>query len=157
MKKNSSTNKCEEKHSLFIEKDEKIMKRFIALLIVIIMISLILPVVGFSEETMDCAESALKGKSDASTLHKAGRWFAGGLVGGTLLFPIGGGLVIAIAAGSAPRPRTIPDEGTINENCYLSGYTKKARSKNVLGAMGGGLLGTAIIVIIGGVYLLSMG
>ena len=115
------------------------MKRIIALFLVVGMVSAALPVVGFSEETIDCAESTLKGKSDASTLHKAGGWFAGGLggftvgcVGGIAGGFIGTGLVVLIAAGSDPKPAAVPDEGTINENCYLNGYTKKARSKNVL-------------------------
>lgn len=130
-------------------------KKFIAIILIIGLISTTIPIFVLCEEKLDCAESMVKGEMDAKIQHKAGGWFAGGIAGGTLLGLIGGGIVVAIAAVSDPKPTNIPNKEIIDENCYISGYSKKAKNKNVVNAIGGGLVGTAIAVTIAVIIMSS--
>ena len=98
------------------------------------------------KESEVCIESRLRGKVDASKMHKGGNWFVGGFFSGVLLDLIGTGVTVAIATASGPTPETLPEDNDIDINCYISGYEKKGRNKNILLATLGGLLGTAVWV-----------
>ena len=84
-----------------------------------------------------CLSSQLRGRVDASKMHRSGNW---------LLGLIGTGLTTAIAAASGPTPESVPEDEGIDMVCYVNGYEKKGRNKNILHTALGGLLGTAIFV-----------
>ena len=93
-----------------------------------------------------CLSSQLRGRVDASKMHRSGNWFVGGFFSGVLLGLIGTGLTTAIAAASGPTPESVPEDEGIDMVCYVNGYEKKGRNKNILHTALGGLLGTAIFV-----------
>jgi len=95
---------------------------------------------------LDCSSSQVEGEAAAATEHSTGGWVGGGFVVGVLTGPLGTGIVTGFAAVSDPAPAMIPDG--LDSSCYVNGYTKKARSKNIWAAFGGGLAGTAILVSI---------
>ncbi|GAI96595.1 unnamed protein product [marine sediment metagenome] len=74
--------------------------------------------------------------------------FAAGVGSGFLLGLIGTGVIVAIAASTRPKPNYIPNENIMNEQCYRGDYSEKGRKKNIRGALGGGLIGTAVAVIL---------
>lgn len=84
-----------------------------------------------------------RGIRDAESRHSTTGYFLGGVGSGIMLGLIGTA-IIGIAAGGT-SPDYIPNN--VNQEGYISGYRKKAKSKNTLSAVGGGLLGTAVIVI----------
>ena len=115
----------------------------------------ILPITLVFAEDLDCPESMLQGKTDAQAQHTSGGWFLVGIPSGILGGPLGVGIVTVVGAVSGPLPKTYPDEGETNIPCYLEGYRKKARSKNAGAALGGGLLGLAVLVA--GVFIIYTG
>lgn len=100
------------------------------------------------EQELDCAESRIKGELNGREYHSSGGMIAAGVGSGIILGLIGTGIIVAVAAGTDPQPAFIPNEDIINESCYASGYSDSARKKNIYGALGGGLFGTAVIVTI---------
>ena len=95
----------------------------------------------------DCEDAKVEGENAASTQHSSAGWFLGGVGSGVLLGLIGTGVVTAAAAMTHPQPKLIPDN-IKNQNCYINGYSKKGKSKNTLSALCGGLVGTAVFVVI---------
>ena len=78
--------------------------------------------------------------------YKSSGWELGGLASGLLLSLVGTGIITGIAACSNPEPNRIPDD--VFKECYKKGYTGKARSKNVLSALYGGIIGTCAAITI---------
>ena len=118
-------------------------RKWIACLIVFAM------VVPFAlAEPMDCNESRAQGELDASMQHKTGGWFFGGVGSGMLLGLIGTGIITLAAGGSNPNPVIYPDEDDVSVTCYVTGYQDKARKKSMWAAAGGGLVGTAVAVLV---------
>jgi hypothetical protein len=70
----------------------------------------------------------------------------GGVGSGLLLGLIGTGIITGAAASGRPQPPTVP-EG-LDAACYREGYSGRAKSKNTVSALTGGLIGTAVWVII---------
>ena len=96
------------------------------------------------EETGDCSEAKVRGEVDAGNMHSSKKWFWGGVGSGILLGLIGTGVITIFGAVSKPTPKVIP-EG-LDESCYEDGYKSKGKSKNTWAALGGGVVGTVIIV-----------
>lgn len=94
----------------------------------------------------DCNQSNMRGNQDAGMMHNSGGWLAGGVGSGLLLSLIGTGIITAIAASSNPQPTMIPDG--VDETCYRVGYNSKAKSKNTVSALVGGLAGSAVWIVI---------
>ncbi|HZI27221.1 MAG TPA: hypothetical protein VFD64_03635 [Gemmatimonadaceae bacterium] len=94
----------------------------------------------------DCDLDRTRGREAASMTHSGGGWMAGGLVSGVLLGLIGTAISYAIASSSTVEVNRIP-EG-VEASCYRDGYTSKARSMNTSNALTGGLLGTAVLVLL---------
>ena len=88
-----------------------------------------------------CDTSRDTGRQDATTRHGSAGWFIGGVASGVLLGLIGTGAIVGASALTNPQPSTLP--ANTEEPCYRQGYTSKAKSKNVLSALFGGLAGTA--------------
>jgi hypothetical protein len=70
----------------------------------------------------------------------------GGLASGVLLGLIGTAISYAMASSSTPEVGRVP-EGA-EAACYRDGYVSRARSMNSTNALTGGLLGTAVLVLI---------
>jgi hypothetical protein len=114
-------------------------------------LSFIFPFGIFAEDEkhkLDCEESRIKGELNGKEYHSSGGMMLAGVSSGILLGLIGTGIIVALAAGSHPQPAFIPNEDIINESCYISGYSDAARKKNIYAALGGGLVGTAVLVTI---------
>ena len=109
----------------------------------------------FAEDQLGCMESTMRGKVDASIQHDSSYFIAG--VGISILLNLPGtGVVIAFAATSDSYPAHIPEDEIIDPYCYISGYTKEARKKDVLNALGGGLIGTVISTAIISLIVISV-
>lgn len=94
----------------------------------------------------DCDDADAKGAAKADADYRSSGWFLGGIGSGLLLGPIGTAIITGMGAGSNPEPRRVPDQ--MKEECYVHGYTKKARSRNTTSALGGGLLGTGLLILL---------
>lgn len=94
----------------------------------------------------DCDSDRTRGRADADQVHSGSGWMAGGFVSGILLGLIGTGITWAMANSSTVEVSRVP-EG-LDANCYRDGYTSKARSKNTTNALTGGLLGTAVLIVL---------
>ena len=93
-----------------------------------------------------CDEDRVHGRADAATGHHSGGWFWGGVGSGALLGLIGTGIITAVGASSDPQPKEVP--AGYDPACYRDGYHSKAKSKNTMSALTGGLVGTAVFVVI---------
>ena len=93
-----------------------------------------------------CEDDRVHGRADASSGHHSGGWFWGGVGSGLLLSLIGTGIITAVGASSDPQPKEVP--AGYDPACYRDGYQSKAKSKNTISALTGGLVGTAIWVVI---------
>lgn len=71
---------------------------------------------------------------------------AGGFVSGVLLGLIGTAIIYAVASSTSVDVDRYP-EGA-EQSCYRDGYTAKAKSENSNDALIGGLLGTAVLVVL---------
>ena len=94
----------------------------------------------------DCDLDRTRGREAAEELHSGSGWMAGGFLSGVLLGLIGTGISWAIANSSSVEVNRMPDG--VEASCYREGYTSKARSKNTSNALTGGLLGTALLVVL---------
>lgn len=112
----------------------------------------------------DCTESQIQGKVDAARLHSGASWFLGGVgssillgvvsstpASGLLLGFIGTGISTGAAAMTNPQPARVPTTTGQNSVCYVDGYMTKAKRENMLSALGGGLVGTAVIMVLWGI------
>lgn len=94
----------------------------------------------------DCDTDRTRGREAADQLHSGSGWMAGGFVSGILLGLIGTGISWAMASSSSVEVNRVPDG--VEASCYRDGYTSKAKSKNSSNALTGGLLGTAVLVLL---------
>jgi hypothetical protein len=94
----------------------------------------------------DCDSDRTRGRADADQVHSGSGWMAGGFVSGILLGLIGTGVAWAMASSSTVEVSRVP-EG-LDASCYRDGYTSKAKSKNSTNALTGGLLGTAVLIVL---------
>jgi hypothetical protein len=94
----------------------------------------------------DCELDRTRGREAADQLHSGSGWMAGGFVSGILLGLIGTGISWAMASSSTVENNRVPDG--VEASCYRDGYTSKAKSKNGTNALTGGLLGTAVLVVL---------
>lgn len=97
-------------------------------------------------------QGLMDGKMAAQTGYSAGGWFLGG-VGMGLLLGLIGTLIIGVASTGgveppASRMMMIQDESKDYQVGFLEGYSKKAKGKKFGSALGGGLLGTLVWVLI---------
>ena len=97
-------------------------------------------------EMMDCERSRIEGENQARNAHSTSGWFLGGVGSGILLGLIGTGVITAASAMSKPQPKQIPSH--VDSVCYVNGFTKEATTRNIRSAVGGGLVGTVVIVTI---------
>jgi hypothetical protein len=93
-----------------------------------------------------CEASRMQGRTDAGAAHGAGGWFGGGVASGVGLGLIGTGIITGVAALGNPQPREAPVD--VDASCYREGYSGRARGKNVTSSLLGGLVGTAVWVVI---------
>ena len=94
----------------------------------------------------DCELDRTRGRDAADQFHSGSGWMAGGFVSGILLGLIGTGISWAMASSSSVEVNRVPDG--VEASCYREGYTSKAKSKNSSNALTGGLLGTAVLVLL---------
>jgi hypothetical protein len=91
-----------------------------------------------------CAGARAEGRRDAAEHHGANRWLASTALG--FFAPlIGIGLATGIAALSHPEPKTIPV--TLDALCYRDAYGDRARTRNILTALGSSTFGTALFIL----------
>ena len=79
----------------------------------------------------------------AGITRRAG--FGAGWAQGLLLSIIGTGIITAVGASSHPEPKEVP--AGYDPACYRDGYESKAKSKNTVSALTGGLVGTAVLAL----------
>ena len=96
--------------------------------------------------TVDCDLDRTRGREAASASHNGSGWMIGGLASGVLLGLIGTAISYAIASSSSPEVGHVP-EG-VEAACYRDGYVSRAKSMNTTNALTGGLIGTAVLVLI---------
>jgi hypothetical protein len=113
-------------------------------------LSYIFPVSIFAEneEELSCEESRIIGEEAAEEKHRSGGFGVAGVVSGIVLPFLGPLIMISIAAGTNPQFSYVLNKDTINEICYLDGYSNVARKKNRNSAFFGGLIGTGITTTI---------
>jgi hypothetical protein len=96
--------------------------------------------------SLTCEQSLDIGRKSAAEDYSSANWLAYGVLSGLLLGLVGTGLITIFGAVSNPAPGELP--ANVDKACYMNGYTGKAKSKNTLSALGGGLIGTVIFVVI---------
>ena len=95
---------------------------------------------------LDCDVDRMRGRDAAGFNHGSSNWMLGGIVSGVALGLIGTLVIYAIASSSSVEVQSIP-EG-VEPACYRDGYVSRAKSKNSNDALVGGLLGTAVLVLL---------
>ena len=122
------------------------MKPICAVLVVTILTIYTVPC--YSQES--CFSAQAKGENDASSNHSSTGWFVGGLASGVILGLIGTAIITGASAASNPKPNylEVPKDGEVDMSCYLNGYKSKAKKKNMVSALMGGVVGTVIFVAI---------
>jgi hypothetical protein len=95
---------------------------------------------------VDCELDRTRGREAASNTHNSANWMIGGVLSGVVLGLIGTLAAYAIASSSTVEVLSIP-EG-VEPTCYRDGFVTRAKGKNCNDALVGGLLGTAILVLI---------
>ncbi len=93
---------------------------------------------------LDFQSSYNQGVMDATALHSSTGWLFGGFASGFFLGLIGTGIIVLAASGS--EPTFLPEQVDING--YRQGYYRKSKAKNQGTAAIGGVLGTAVIVVL---------
>lgn len=117
----------------------------IALFLVAVMTcSPALPVFAESSEVAGYSESRKMGKDAAAQEYSSMGWIVGGIGAGFFLGAVGTGIITAVAARTSPDPDYLPQK--VDERAYISGFNQQARSKNTWGALGGGTLGTLLVL-----------
>ncbi|MCP3681841.1 MAG: hypothetical protein GY861_04050 [bacterium] len=95
----------------------------------------------------------IDGKTAASDNYSGGGWFAGGLASGLVLGLIGAGIITGISQSGDVDPPTmhrmaIKERSDSYRMGYFDGYSKKAKKKRLGNSLVGGILGTAVIVVV---------
>lgn len=96
-----------------------------------------------------CSASAASGRMAAKEDHRALAWYLFGIPTGMLGLHFGvAGLTLAavITEPRAPSEERIPSD--VDRECYVRGYSSRARSKNTLAALGGSTTGLFLIVLL---------
>ena len=91
-------------------------------------------------QASSCDTSTAAGRNDANTRHGTAGWFLGGVGAGVGLTFIGTGIITGASALTNPQPRTVPSE--MQEPCYREGYRSRAKRRNLVSSLLGGLVGT---------------
>jgi hypothetical protein len=102
------------------------------------------------------AEIMAKGRLDGTSAAQSvgtGGWMAGGVVTGLFTGLIGTAIIWAVAGSSdvsvpADRRVQIADQPPTYQQQYEQGYGEKLKSRRKGAALGGGLLGTAALVLL---------
>lgn len=102
------------------------------------------------------SEVMAKGRLDGTTAAQSvgtGGWMAGGVVTGLLTGLIGTAVIWAVAGSSdvsvpADRRLQIAEQPATYQQQYEAGFGEKLKSKRKGAALGGGLLGTAALVLL---------
>ena len=131
------------------------MKKAISLLLSVLFITFICSNL-FAEDKLNCEESMEKGAEVAEVEHRPGLWFGIGFGAGFDGAFIGTIIVTAIASSIDPQPTYIPNKEIIDEECYTLGYSKAARKTNINNAIGGSVLGTAVLALAIVIVIASM-
>ena len=90
-----------------------------------------------------CDDARAEGRRDAAVQHSA-RWWWLSTAMGFFLPLLGIGVATGTAAFSHPEPKTIPV--TLNAVCYRDSYGDRARTRNILTALGSSTIGTALFI-----------
>lgn len=93
------------------------------------------------------------GESYARDAYSAGGWAGAGLAGGFLLGLIGAGIMTGVSQMGSPKPSMtkmleiseMPEPYKIG---FMDGYSKKVKKKRLFPVIAGGVVGTAIAVIV---------
>lgn len=99
---------------------------------------------SFSTES-DCKVSAERGAADAN-LSEERAWLGAGAVSGCSGGLFGALIVSGISQLTPCKPKVIP--GGVNEACYAEGYKIAKRRNRFRKSSTGGLIGTAVIVVL---------
>jgi len=103
------------------------------------------PLASLSMQVDDCASARVDGRRDASQQHKSGAWWQASALG--FFVPlIGIGIATAAAAATNPKPTSVPPN--VNSDCYLKGYRKEGKVKNIRTAFAASTIGTALLVVL---------
>jgi hypothetical protein len=111
---------------------------------------------GVTQAGASNTEVMAKGRLDGQTSAQSvgtGGWMAGGVVTGLFTGLIGTAVIWAVAGSSdvsvpADRRLQIADHPPTYQQAYEAGYGEKLKSKRKGAALGGGLLGTAALVLL---------
>lgn len=122
------------------------MKQITSTVLVLLLITSSVNASEWNTTQMSCSESKTKGSNNANQEHSSVGWWLGGMGSGVMLGLIGTGLIWGISHASSPQPSTLPSN--INADCYKDGYKREAKGSNKVGAGIGGLLGTAIFLLL---------
>jgi hypothetical protein len=125
---------------------EASMKKGISVIIVFLILNISIAAAAEDGATKSCQESSMEGTTHADLYHSSAGWWAGGVGSGVVLGLIGTGIVWGISMASNPQTSTNPEK--IDENCYRQAYKNEAKGQNKTGAGVGGLIGTAVILVI---------
>ena len=106
---------------------------------------------AFADDDSTYAHGLFDGRRSATLNHSGGSWFAGGIASGMLLTIVGTLAITAISSGSDANPPDMEliragDMGRDYQMGFAEGYRQEAKSTNMGSALGGGLLGTAILI-----------
>jgi hypothetical protein len=94
----------------------------------------------------DCDLDRTRGREAASNTHSGSGWMLGGVASGVVLGLIGTAIITAVASSSASQAERVPDDA--EPSCFRDGYSSRAKSMNTTSALTGGLLGTAVLLLI---------
>ena len=107
---------------------------------------------GSASASEAMAKGRMDGQAGAQSVGTGG-WMAGGVVTGLLTGLIGTAVIWAVAGSSdvsvpADRRLQIVNEPATYQQSFEAGYGEKLKSKRKGAALGGGLLGTAALVLL---------
>ena len=111
---------------------------------------------GVTQAGANSSEVMAKGRLDGTTAARSvgtGGWMAGGVVTGLFTGLIGTAVIWAVAGSSdvtvpADRRLLIANEPATYQQSFEGGFGEKLNSKRKAAALGGGLLGTAALVLL---------
>ena len=86
------------------------------------------------------------GRNHATERHSTAGWLLSGVGCGVGLGLIGTGIIVSGSALTSPQPKLLPND--VDEDCYKYGYRSKAKNRNLISALVGGLAGSAILLAI---------
>jgi len=132
------------------------MKKFVATVLLIVFPVTVIAQEGVKTEepkSIEYESGYLDGEASASENYSGGGWFAAGLGGGFLLGLLGGGIIVGISQSGTVEPPTMHKMGVLDKSSkykmgFYDGYSKKAKKKRLTYSITGGLLGTAVIVMV---------